>query len=85
MKKFLILSAAATMLMACGSKIPEQFSESDDLPNIYPDYTNVTVPINIAPLTFEMDGKVEDMVTKLTAGNEEVICGGDKVQPNADD
>ena len=76
---------AALLLVACGSKIPEKFSQSDDLPTIYPDYVDVTVPQNIAPLTFELDGKVDDMVTRLKAGDKEVICDGVKVQPDADD
>ena len=73
------------MLMACGNQIPQNFWESDELPDIYPDYTNVTVPVNIAPLTFEIDGKADDVVAKLTAGSEEFICGGSKVQPDADE
>lgn len=85
MKNLVILIAATTLLMACGNKIPQTFSESDELPNIYPDYVDVTVPINIAPLTFEMDEKVDDMVARLSAGSEELICGGNKVQPDADD
>ena len=71
--------------MACGNKIPQQFNESEELPNIYPDYTNVTVPVNIAPLTFEIDGKASNIVARLTAGNKEIICGGKKIQPDADD
>ena len=85
MKKLFLLTAAAAMLMACGNEIPQKFWESDKLPNIYPDYTNVMVPINIAPLTFEIDGKADDMVARLTAGDQELICGGNKVQPEADD
>ena len=85
MKKLLILAVAATLLIACGNKIPKKFSESDVLPNIYPDYTNVTVPVNIAPLTFEIDGKADGVVARMTAGNEELICGGNKVMPDADD
>ena len=73
------------MLMACGNQIPQNFWESDELPDIYPDYTNVTVPVNIAPLTFEIDGKADDVVARLTAGSEELICGGSKVQPDADE
>ena len=69
------------MFVACGSKLPDSFTESDDLPNIYPDYTDVTVPLNIAPLTFQIDGKADNMVARLKAGNEEVIYGGNKVQP----
>ena len=73
------------MLMACGNQIPQNFWESDELPDIYPDYTNVTVPVNIAPLTFEIDGKADNVVARLTAGSEEFVCGGSKVQPDADE
>lgn len=85
MKKYLFLTAATVFLMSCGNEIPEKYWDSDELPNIYPDYANVTVPINIAPLTFEIDGKADNMVARLTAGNEEIICGGNKIQPDADD
>jgi hypothetical protein len=84
MKKLLIIIAAAT-LAACGDKIPDAFSESGQLPPIYPDYTNVTVPVNIAPLTFEADGNADGIVARLTAGEEEVIYSGTKVQPDAGD
>ena len=85
MKKLILLTVAATMLMACGNEIPEKFWESDKLPGIYPDYTNVTVPVNIAPLTFKIDGKADNMVARLMAGNEEYVYGGDKVQPDVDE
>lgn len=46
------------MMMGCASpSVPEVYTDSRELPDIYPDYTNVTVPINIAPLTFEFDGE----------------------------
>ena len=77
--------AAVMLLMACGHQVPESFWEKDELPNIYPDYTNVTVPINIAPLTFEIDGKVDDVVARLSVGEEEMVCGGPKIQPDVDD
>ena len=85
MKRLFLLTAAATLLIACGNQIPQTFSESDELPNIYPDYANVTVPINMAPLSFEMEGRADDVVARMTAGDEELICGGKKVQPDADD
>ena len=85
MKKSLLFVIVATMLVACGHKIPEHFWEKNELPNIYPDYTNVTVPINIAPLTFQIDGKADDVVARLSVGKEEVICGGLQIQPDADD
>ena len=81
MKKLLLFATVATMLTACGNQIPQEFTESDQLPAIYPDYTDVTVPVNIAPLTFQLDVKADDMVARLTAGNEELVCSG-IVQPD---
>ena len=85
MKRLLLFTAVAMLLVACGNQIPEKFWESDKLPDIYPDYTNVTVPINIAPLTFQIDGKADDVVVRMTSGNEEIVCGGYQIQPDADD
>ncbi len=85
MKKFFSLAAAAIMLAACGNEIPQQYRQTDQLPDIYPDYANVTVPVNIAPLTFEIDGKADAIVARMTTGGEELVCGGKKVEPEADD
>ena len=40
-------------LMGCHSK-PENVSQADALPEIYPDYVGVTIPVGIAPLNFAM-------------------------------
>ncbi len=85
MKRLLLFATMALMLVACGNEIPQKFWETDKLPNIYPNYTNVTVPVNIAPLTFQIDGKADDVVARLSAGQEEIICGGPQIQPDADD
>ena len=85
MKKLFAIIIVALALMACGNQIPTTYAESEESPAIYPDYTGVTVPINIAPLTFEPDGKSDGIVARLTAGDEEIICGGTKVQPDFDD
>ena len=75
----------ALAFIACGNQIPDTYVESEESPVIYTDYIDVTVPINIAPLTFEPDGKSDGIVARLTAGDEEIICGGTKVQPDFDD
>ncbi len=85
MKKLLVIIAVVAAFAGCGDKIPGTFSESADLPRIYPDYTNVTIPVNMAPLTFLADGRSEAIVARLTSGEEEVVCGGSKIQPDADD
>jgi len=71
-----------TALTSChNASVPETFTKVDKTPKIYPDYCDVTVPVNIAPLTFEWDGACDEIVARLTAGNAEVVCGGDAVQP----
>ena len=44
-------SLVAMLFTAC-TPTPEDVAKSDLLPPIYPDYTDVTIPSNIAPLNF---------------------------------
>ena len=85
MKRLLLFITVATLLVACGNKIPQNFWDSNELPKIYPDYTNVTVPVNIAPLAFQIDDNADDVVAKLSVGEEEFVYEGHKIQPDADD
>ena len=73
------------LLTACGARIPDQYTASNAQPEIYPDYTDVTIPVNVAPLTFQMDMPADEMVASYSVGNHQLICGGDKVQPDIDD
>ena len=73
------------LLFSCGPSVPEEFVESDELPRIYPDYVDVTIPVNIAPLTFELDDDDADgMIARYQAGKVEVVCE-DKMQPSIGD
>ncbi len=73
------------LLSGChNAAVPEAFAEVNQSPHIYPDYCDVTIPLNIAPLTFEWDGQADEVVARFRAGDAEVVCGGDKVQPDMD-
>ena len=85
MKHLLAIIVAITTLVACGNKVPVNYDVSAELPHIYPDYANVTIPVNMAPLTFETEGTCDGIVARMTAGEEVVVCGGSKIQPDADD
>ena len=86
MKKTLYYFAVLLLYACSGSGIPVNFTESDELPQVYPDYIDVTVPINIAPLTMELVGKqFSDAVIRYSHGDEEIMCGGLKAQPSLDD
>ena len=85
MKKGILIISLTFLLVACGQQLPSEFSQTDELPPIYPDYVNVTVPINIAPLTFMMDDTSDEMAVRYSYGDEEIICGGVQSAPALDD
>ena len=83
--KILISICLSVILVGCsGPSVPEVFSDAKSLPKIYPDYTNVTVPVNIAPLTFELNEAADEMVARYAAGDVAFVYG-DKAQPTADE
>ena len=57
----ILLSLLMAMLMGCQSR-PENVVQADSLPDIYPDYIDVTIPVGIAPLNFSM---ADDDVTAI--------------------
>ena len=72
------------MIGCTGPSVPEVFTDSKSLPKIYPDYIDVTIPINMAPLTFELDEAADEMIARFAVGDEEIICAG-KAEPDMDD
>jgi len=52
--------------------MPENVTKSNLLPPIFPDYTNVTIPVGIAPLNFNVTGGASrvDVVVKGSKGGE---------------
>ena len=88
MRKYLY-GTLLILLTACQQvKVPESFKQSNQLPAIYPEYTEVTVPINIAPLSFELQQPTTatQMVARYSFGSDEIVCGGDdlKACPDVD-
>ena len=83
-RNILYIGLCLAMMGCSGPSVPEVFTESKDLPKIYPDYTNVTIPTNIAPLTFELDEAVDEMIARYAVGDKELVFEG-KAQPQMDD
>ena len=79
-----LLPLASYLLVSCSQQLPTDFTQSDALPQIYPDYAGVTVPLNIAPLSFEMDDASDEMAVRYSFADEEIICRGTKSQPDID-
>ena len=78
---FLFSFFLVVLLSACDTKLPTDFDEKDALPKIYPDYVGVTIPANLAPLTFELDEEADAMIARYQRANVEVVCR-DKMQPS---
>ena len=78
---YILPLASGILLAACSSSVPTEYSQADKLPAIYPDYAQVTVPVNIAPLSFEYDGQADEMVARYAVDDEDIVCNG---QPDID-
>lgn len=66
-KTSIIIPILASMLSACqGPGIPDNYADSPSLPHIYPDYTGVTIPCNMAPTNFMLrDTLATDCVARV--------------------
>ena len=81
----MLLVAALLFLASCANHpdVPSSSKDAKSLPAIYPDYCDVTVPCNIAPLNFMLHKKqYEECVARLTTpdGKQETYGDGVKVQ-----
>ena len=85
MRKWMMAAMATMLLLSCGPTVPEQYDNGKVSPKIYPDYADVTIPVNIAPLSFELLLAVDEMVTRFSAEGEELVYGGVKVCPEMDE
>ena len=83
---YIILQAFAVMLLSsCANhpSVPSDTSASSVLPPIFPDYCDVTVPYNIAPLNFMLPAdEYDECVARLTTsdGQQQTYGHGVKVQ-----
>ena len=65
--------------------VPEEYDGVEEHPHIYPDYIGVTVPCNIAPLTFRINEDGVRYVTRFVAGDSKVDVSGMDVRPSISD
>ena len=78
-----IVVAVSLVLVACSPQpqVPERYDALVTAPSIYPDYTDVVVPCNIAPLVFGINEEGNNFVTCFKAGGKSIVCGGREVAP----
>ena len=62
----LVVMGMATLDSCCYPSPWSEAKEIKQLPEIFPDYLGVTVPVNIAPLNFNMtDDDVDEMLVSV--------------------
>lgn len=52
MKQIIYYLLLLLFIIQSGCNRPSEIQKIDGMPPIYPDYTNITIPYNIAPLNF---------------------------------
>ncbi len=75
----LVLFLFVIVIQGCDYQI-KSASRSEELPVIYPDYQNVTIPSNIAPLNFRIKGSSNKILVEFKyKGGKTVIAGKGKI------
>lgn len=82
MKKLVYLLTILTLCVAC-APTPKDVQQRDQLPPIYPDYCEVTIPENIAPLNFLLRANCEAIEVK--AGSLTIHARGNEAVFDIDD
>lgn len=87
MKRFakIFFAALLVVVAACSPEVPAEYSKADALPEIYPQYADVTIPYNIAPLAFRVDEEGSDYVTSFSYPGGSLVVGGKEVAVPIDD
>ncbi len=82
---FAALLSFGLMLCLAGCTEPQAAADTDSLPPIFPDYVDVTVPPNIAPLNFRVEGA--DRLRADFAANQRrlTVTGDDEICIPEDD
>lgn len=55
MKRIIIILTAALTLFSCGQPSLQDYKACPEQPPLFPDYTDITLPCNIAPLNFQLE------------------------------
>lgn len=69
---FLLMAFVGT---GCSSSEPVAEETLSEQPAIFPDYLDVTIPANIAPLRFCLETEAEEAVATVSCGPEKLVVG----------
>lgn len=76
-KSIISFLVAAVMMAGCSSpEVPKDATAQNRQPNIFPDYKDVVIPPNIAPLNFQVNENEDQVVVKFEYTGGEMVAGG---------
>ena len=78
---YIIAAGLMLLMVSCSVNTPTSYTDSQEPVSIYPEYTNVTVPLNIAPLRFTVENEGTEFVTQLKSSSQEYCYDGSDVCP----
>lgn len=58
------------------ASVPDSFSETSEKPQLFPDYTDVTCPVNIAPLNFSILNTCRQCIAEVCGRHDTLVVGG---------
>ncbi len=76
--KILLLLLLAISITACKESVPQEYKESGENARILPDYTQIVIPCNIAPLNFRLQKAATKSIVRIKGENGDSIiatCG----------
>lgn len=78
-KRLIYILGILLLVVSCSPTLPKVSTSVERQPEIYPQYADVTIPCNIAPLTFRIEEEGEGFVTRMAAGDKELLFSGNEV------
>jgi len=76
MKRLLFILALALTLAGCVPSGYKDASQTSEALEIYPDYTGVVVPVNIAPMNFKVLNQADAYVVEITSASGTIAVKG---------
>lgn len=78
--QYLAIGAAAWALVACSPQavVPENATTINEKVSIYPDYRDITIPANIAPLNIQVKSAGSEYVGCVECGSNRVVAAAGK-------
>lgn len=83
--RFLSFIFSILIMVSCTISIPEEYTELQESVDTYPDYRDVYIPCNIAPLTFHIFSDADNYVTVAKKGDKQIAIDGQDFVPDIDD